>query len=408
MNSFFRFVRVVARRDFLAVVGTPTFIIFLLGPLFMILLGILGGAGAASVANSSDKAARIAVIAAPADKAAIEAGDKKLRAAINRAAQPPALTIFAPDGDGAAQTNAIMGNTSTDYFVVMRGPLDHPTITHEAESKSNALWLAQVAEQVVLDRKAGLGVDARLSKPVMESVKAARPGVGLQQQVGYGAVFLIFLLTTILAGQAVGMLAEEKSNKVIEILAAAAPLESVFLGKLVGMLGIATLFVSFWALLLTLGVAFSPDATALVSSWSPAVGLPMFMLLCGAYFVMSYMLMGALLLGMGGLAATMRELQMMSLPVTLGQVGMYVLSSKAASNPGTTIAHVAEIIPFSSPMAMAAHASSDAALWPHALALGWQALWVAAVIWLMARLFRFGVLKSGNWKQFFGRKTQVI
>jgi ABC-2 type transport system permease protein len=243
---------------------------------------------------------------------------------------------------------------------------------------------------------------------VLESVTAVRPGVGLQQQVGYGAVFMIFLLTTILAGQAVGMLAEEKSNKVIEILAAAAPLEAVFLGKLVGMLGIATLFVSFWTLLLTLGIAFDPRAIAWVSSWTPAVGLPIFMALCGAYFIMSYMLMGAVLLGMGGLAATMRELQMMSLPVTLGQVGMYVLSSKAASNPGTTIAHVAEILPFSSPMAMAAHASTDSALWPHVLALGWQAFWVAAVIWLMARLFRFGVLKSGSWKQFFGRKAPTI
>ena len=405
MNSFMRFVSVIARRDFLAVVGTPTFIIFLLGPLFMIALGVLGGQGAASVAVSGDKAARIAVIAKEADQAALKATDTRLREIVGRASSPPILEIFDPEGDGETQASTIMGNTKSDYFAVMYGPLETPTVSYESDSKKEAYWLANLADQIVRDRKSAVASDATLSKPVMRAVKAVRPGVGLQQAVGYGAVFIIFLLTTVLAGQAVGMLAEEKSNKVIEILAAAAPLESIFLGKLVGMLGVAILFVSFWAGLLTLGVSLDPRAIAWVSSWTPAVGMPVFMLLCTAYFIMSYMLMGALLLGMGGLAATMRELQMMSLPVTLGQIGMYVLASKAASSPGSGIALVAEILPFSSPMAMAAHASTDAALWPHMAALTWQAIWVAGVIWLMARLFRFGVLKSGGWRQFFGRKA---
>lgn len=405
MNSFLRSVSVVARRDFLAVVGTPTFIIFLLAPLFMIALAILGGQGAASVAVSSDKAARIAVIAAKAEHATITATDTRLRAALSRAAEPPVLTLFDPDGDGATQASTIMSNDKADYFAVLYGPMDAPTISYESDSRSEARWLAQLADQIERDRKGGFAADASLSKPNMLAVKAVRPGVGLQQQVGYGAVFIIFLLTTILAGQAVGMLAEEKSNKVIEILAAAAPLESIFLGKLVGTLGVATLFVGFWTGLISLGVVLEPSAQAWVSSWTPAVGMPVFLLLGVAYFIMSYMLMGALLLGMGGLAATMRELQMMSLPVTLGQIGMYVLASKAASNPGSTIAQVAEIVPFSSPMAMAARASTDTSLWPHVIALGWQAIWVAGTIWLMARLFRFGVLKSGGWRQFFGRKS---
>src|SRR3546814_11114515 len=64
--------------------------------------------------------------------------------------------------------------------------------------------------------------------------------------LGFGAVFVIFLLTLLLAGQTVSSLAEEKGNKVIEILAAAVPLESVFLGKLLGFLGVAVLFIAFW------------------------------------------------------------------------------------------------------------------------------------------------------------------
>ncbi|MFX8250605.1 hypothetical protein ABTL38_19550, partial [Acinetobacter baumannii] len=57
--------------------------------------------------------------------------------------------------------------------------------------------------------------------------------------------------------------------------------------------------------------------------------------------------------------------------------------------------HVAEIFPLSSPFAMAAHAANSPELWPHALAIAWQALWVGVTITIGARAFRRGVLKSG-------------
>ena len=54
---------VIARRDFLAVVATPTFLMFLLAPLFMIGFVLIGGSGATQVAASSAKLTRIAIIA---------------------------------------------------------------------------------------------------------------------------------------------------------------------------------------------------------------------------------------------------------------------------------------------------------------------------------------------------------
>ena len=48
---------------------------------------------------------------------------------------------------------------------------------------------------------------------------------------------LIFMVTLMLATLLLSDLVEEKSNKVIEVLAAAVPLDAVFLGKLIAMLG---------------------------------------------------------------------------------------------------------------------------------------------------------------------------
>jgi ABC-2 type transport system permease protein len=42
------------------------------------------------------------------------------------------------------------------------------------------------------------------------------------------------------------------------------------------------------------------------------------------------------------------------------------------------------------------------------LALGWQAIWVALVIFLSVRLFRSGVLSSGSGWKFWRRNKAVL
>jgi ABC-2 type transport system permease protein len=231
-------------------------------------------------------------------------------------------------------------------------------------------------------------------------------------------VFTIFLLTLLLAGQTVSSLAEEKGNKVIEILAAAVPLESVFLGKLLGMLGVAILFIAFWFALAMGGgflYALQADPAAIAAGAAagaakpalmaaPATGWLFFLGISLAYFIMAFLLLGAAFLGVGAQAATVREIQMLSLPITIFQVGMFSLSAAAASAPGTGLARFAQIFPFSSPFAMAARAATDDAVGVHLLALGWQAIWVALTVYLSVRLFRAGVLSSGSGWKFWKKK----
>ncbi|MDO9362705.1 MAG: ABC transporter permease, partial [Sphingopyxis sp.] len=245
--------------------------------------------------------------------------------------------------------------------------------------------------------------------------------IAVQQSLGFSAVFVIFLLTLLLAGQTVSSLAEEKGNKVIEILAAAVPLESVFLGKLLGFLGVAVLFIAFWVVLalgggLITAVLMDPGSLAATDSATkaaaalsaaPATGWPFFLGIGFVYFVLSFLLLGAVFLGVGAQAASVREIQMLSLPITIFQVGMFSLSAGAASAPGSSLAKFAQIFPFSSPLAMAARAATDDAKAVHLLALGWQAISVALVIYLSVRLFRAGVLSGrSNWK-FWGRRKQI-
>lgn len=407
MNRLVRQTAVIARRDFVATVFTPTFLIFLLAPFFMILLGVVGGLGASRAGQASVVPGEIVALVSAEDATRLHAADGALRRIYRAHEEPPALRTLSLPADPASAARTLIARPDVQTGAVLYGPLDRPHILVGPLGPRAGDYLARLAEDALRAGRAGIAVDARLSQPIVERIAHKAPTPRGKEGLGFGAVFVLFFLTLLLAGQAVGTMAEEKSNKVIEILAAAVPLEAVFLGKLIGMFGVALLFIAFWGALAVIGIAQAPVDAALSAHLSPAIGLPAFLVLAAAYFTMAYLLLGAVFLGVGAQAATVREIQLLSLPITLFQVAMFGMSSAAASDPGSTVARVAEIFPFSSPFAMAARAATETALWPHLLALGWQALWVAITIIVSARLFRRGVLKSGSGTLFRRRRPQA-
>ncbi|AQR74072.1 ABC transporter permease [Sphingomonas sp. LM7] len=387
----------VARRDFTATVMTPTFLLFLLSPLLMIGFGLVGSLTASSAAGSGEARQRVVVIAAPKEAAEITTADQALRKLFPTPKARPALHVEGQGYDLAAQARALLDSKQFDATAVLYGSLERPQILRRPSGWSDANYLAQLAEYTLRVQRSG-GARA-LSQPEIVIVTSGQASGGGRSQTAFFATLGIFFLTLMLSGQAVGAMAEERSNKVIEVLAAAVPLESVFFGKLLGAFGSAMLFVCFWGTLFANLPRFLPTSIADgLSDLSVAVG-PIFPLLFVVYFTMAYMLQSAVFLGVGSLAGTQREIQMLSLPITIFQFAMFGLASYAAGNPGTWIALAAEIFPFSSPLAMAAHAANSPALWPHALALAWQALWVAITVTVAARLFRRGVLNSGSPKR---------
>lgn len=397
MSNFGRAARqalTIARRDFVATVFAPTFLLFLLTPVFMIGFGVVGGMSAATASDSGEARQRIVVIA-PADRAAtLVAVDRQLRGMFRPAAAPPRLRIDAPAQNAAAQAQAMFDSDKDEVAAVLYGPLEHPRILRTASARGEGTYLAQLAEQTLRAEKAGGPV--QLSEAETRVVTRGAASSSGKGQVAYFAALGIFFLTLMLSGQAVGAMAEERSNKVIEVLAAAVPLESVFFGKLLGAFGSAVLFIGFWgAMLVALPHFLPPGFAAAFAELGAAVG-PIFPLLFVAYFTMAYMLLSAVFLGVGALASTQREIQMLSLPITVFQVAVLGFATYGATHPDSWVAIASQIFPFSSPHAMAARAANSPELWPHLLALLWQLLWVAIVVTIAARLFRRGVLKSGS------------
>jgi ABC-2 type transport system permease protein len=395
----------IARRDFVATVFTPIFLLFLFAPVIMGSFGAIGGLGAASVTQGGQERSRIVAIVPNALARPIAEADTRLRGVFRSDEGPPGLTTLAPKADPAAQARAAFAAHDYDAAAVMYGPLSAPHILYGARGERAADYLATLAQATLVGERL-------VTLPPVNAIKAAidrpRPSRGGQHESAFFAVFGIFFLTLFLAGQVVGTMAEERNNKVIEILAAAVPLESVFLGKLLGMFGVAVVFVAFWATVVgQIGALMPPPMHDALGELRPAVGVPTFTLLFVVYFTMAYLLLGAVFLAVGAQATTPREIQMLSLPITILQIAMFALASAAAHAPGSWVATLAEVFPLSSPFAMAGHAANTAGLWPHAAAIAWQALWVAVFVSLGARMFRRGVLQSGSARPWWRRRAKA-
>ncbi|PCD03740.1 hypothetical protein COC42_05155 [Sphingomonas spermidinifaciens] len=397
----------IARRDFTATVFTPTFLLFLFAPfLFMGLSAAIGGMGAASIAERGERSLRIVALVAPVDREGVLAADRNLRAIFRGRDAPPALELRSGMGDGASAARRELDRRDAQVTAVLYGTLDRPTIVHAPIGTRSAAYLAALADQTLRLRETGA---APRSTARLVEVKRARAAPVGRDEGSFFAVFALFFLTLLLAGQVVSSMAEERSNKVIEVLAAAVPLESVFLGKLIGMFGVALTFVAFWGTIAANVASVLPgNVGATLSALTPAIGGPAFAALFVAYFTMAYLLLGAVFLGVGAQAATPREIQMLSLPITIFQVAMFGLASAAAANPGGWISTAAAVFPFSSPFAMAGRAASEPTLWPHALALGWQLAWVALTVTIGARAFRRGVLQSAGPKLRWFRRADPV
>jgi ABC-2 type transport system permease protein len=216
----------------------------------------------------------------------------------------------------------------------------------------------------------------------------------------YGQM-LLFFLTILLSGMVLSQLIEEKSNKIIEVIAAAVPIDAMFVGKLFAMLAASVVGISVWICTGALIIQFVSQG-GVQALPPPAVGWPAFLALAIVYFGMNYLLLGAVFLTIGAQASTAREVQTMSMPVTFAQVLFFGFAAKTIGAPDSAAGLAAALFPLSSPMTMLGRAAEQPQLWPHLLAIIWQAGWVALILRVGSRLFRKTVLKSGprspGWK----------
>lgn len=388
LGRIIRSAYVIGRRDFTATVMSKTFLLFLLGPLFPLLMAAAFGGIGAQIEQEAQRPV-VAVVAAPEAFAQLQQSRDQL-AEVVRGERVVAITRVDPPAD----PRQLLKQERPPVIGVLEGGLDRPRFTGAVYADGPTIrqlqWILSEARQAEAGpATAEVPLLVTLTKRSAGSVASAR---SLTARAGQA---LLFVLTILLAGMLLSQLIEEKSNKVIEILAAAVPVDAIFLGKLFAMLAMSLVGIAVWSAAGAGAIALWTE-DGLAGLPEPAVGWTAFLVLVAVYFAMSYLLIGAVFLGIGGQASSAREVQTLSMPVTMAQVVLFAFASIGVGKPGSMEAIAAAIFPLSSPFAMLGRAAEVPELWPHALAFAWQALWVGLILHLAAGLFRRSVLKSGQ------------
>ena len=408
--SFLQAAWVIARRDFGAVLFSRAFLFFLIGPLFPVLVGGLAG----SIGKSTSQQAvslEVGVAMSASDTAAMLSAADTLAPQMGRSL-PVLKEIEDARADPAFNAREYLASRRGNYAAIVSGSLDAPQIVGTQRQVDRWSGPIELVAATALSASPSTFPTAGADIVATSASSERKTRIHTAQ----AAQMVLFLLTIMLGGMVLSNLAEEKGNKIIEILAAALPMDAVFMGKLFAMLGVSFVGIAVWG---SLGFAFwtvAEDAIVTVTQTNyrelpgPAVGWPIFVGLGIVYFSMAYLLLGSLFLTIGGMASSVREVQTMSMPVTMMQLMVFFIAMATVADTGSNMEIFAVIFPLSSPFAMLARAAIEPVLWVHALAIAWQAVAVLALVKGGSLLFKRRVMKSGGaggkTRSFFARRSR--
>lgn len=240
---------------------------------------------------------------------------------------------------------------------------------------ASRLWMPPRLKAVALNETGGIS-----TRGVIDEVS--------QFAVPY--VFTIFFMLSIMtsAGYLLQSVAEEKENRVMEVLLSSLTPDQLLAGKVIGLGGAGLTQILVWVVV---GV-FPSLAVApfLDLRWSQ-------LLVAVVFFVLGFLLFGSLMGGFGSIGSNLKESQQTTMIWTLTAVVPLFFVSILIAEPNGTLARVLSYIPFTAPITMMLRVACGRVPWwdigLSALILGVSLL---VFVRLAAKVFRLGVLMYGK------------
>ena len=205
----------------------------------------------------------------------------------------------------------------------------------------------------------------------------------------------------------VSAVAEEKANRLLEILVTSTRIWSLIGGKVLGLGAVAFVQVLVWALMVVFVLSSLLTSDILSNDWQIPWLILAWIL---PFFLLSYTLYAAILVGIGLFMGTPREAQQVASFLGLIAFSPIFFISILINNPDGITAHFLTLFPFTSaiviPMRMAL---SEVVLWERLISLMILFCTVIAMIWSVSMIFRHNMLYHGshNWMKFWRKRGQA-
>lgn len=419
MNKIFA----VIRREFIERVRTKAFILATLGlPLLMVFAMVVP----AMMMKGTDRTTRVAVIDATSDGtgAAIVAALQK--PTFKDGARPKyAIEHVQRGGDVTPARDSLLLRTSREVAEPLDGVLILPENTLAAgqvdyfgtnvSSFETMGELRRAISSVVVGtrlERAGVdaGVVAAATRPAdMNTIKVSdgKPtGESGEASflLAYVMGFLLYISVVLFGQQTMMSVIEEKTSRIMEILASSLRPFQMLLGKVLGVGAVGLLQMGIWV-----GTVYmvGQNRTVLAGLLKvpvetmqamPIPSIPTDLLLVFlTYFALGFLLFGALFAAVGSMVNSTQEAQQaisgVVMVIMVGFFGVFAVIKDPSGGLGLTLS----MIPFTAPFVMPVRWSMSSVPLPQlALSLVIMVAALLGVVWVAGRIYRTGILMYGK------------
>jgi ABC-2 type transport system permease protein len=310
-----------------------------------------------------------------------------------------------PDGfDGVlVVTSATLVEGRASYFGSNVGSLEAMSRFESAVSsavRGIRLERAGVSQEVVAQAL----IPTQLRTTKVEEGKATGESGEAAFILAYAMGFLLYFALIFYGQQTAMSVIEEKSSRIMEVLASSLKPFQMLLGKIIGVGAVGLLQLGIYgavAFLLSSQRGWIAGLLGVDASAIRAMPMPSFpadlLAVFLAYFVLGFLLYGALFAAIGSMVNSVQEMQSVMTPVTLLMVFGFIGVFAAIGDPTSRMPVILSHVPFFSPMVMPVRWSmSSVPIAELVLSLALLVAGLLACTWVAGRIYRTGILMYGK------------
>jgi ABC-2 type transport system permease protein len=325
-------------------------------------------------------------------------------------------TIEQPESDQKAReelADQVRRGALDCYLVVPKGVLEGKAVEFHTQNPGDfqtaAALRSAVDHAVISERLSTRGIQIDnwselVRSPDFTLVKISKRGESEEQGQTFIVVFclvMILYMTLLIYGVAtMRSVLEEKTSRVVEILASSARPSQLLTGKILGVAGVGFTQFLIWTIT---GVLISTYGAAMAAAVRPGVTMPQFhiplslLIYAVLFFLAGYFLYASLYAAVGAMVSSDEESQQVQMPITMLIVLAFVLYPMVMRDPSSRAAFIVSVLPFLSPILMVFRIGMQTPpFWQIALALALSVAATIGVVYVAAKIYRVGILMYGK------------
>lgn len=292
--------------------------------------------------------------------------------------------------------------------------------------------VGDVVEQLRID-EAGIdqSILAEIYAPVRlstnkinEDGKEEKDATEIKSFIGIAFGFIMYMLIFIYGSFVSRGVLEEKSNRIIEIIASSAKPIDILLGKVIGIGALALTQIFMWLIVIGAmlaiigGAGLTPDADDLQKTMDSqpmvaapqAESLPLEMIDSVTssidatvivsfifFFIIGFLIYSAIFAALGAAVDNEQDMGQLQLPFTLPIILCIGMISPVTQNPDGLHSIIFTMFPLTSPILMPARiAATNVPLWEVIVSGALAILGFLAILWVAGKIYRIGMLSTGK------------